>query len=265
MNLNVRLKATTLFLALASISIGCRNFWTTANAAATIDAMTASMVLQRVATVYATAKTYQDTGVVKPTGGGAATFLSDVPFSTAYRAPDRFRFAFVAMHPVMIQTPALRGITYRNGKDVEQWAFSKLTAPSSLDIAIASATGVSSSAAYNIPALLMPQLISGRKFTDDANAELLPETPCDRHTCYRVQESHSRGRVTEIVWIDRTSFLVRRIEYHLTLPNDVTSSFSTIYQPVINAPVADSALELDAPTSGTGSAAQSTSSPAQPN
>jgi len=265
MNSNGRLKVTTLVLAFASIGIGCRNFWSTANAASTTDAMTASMVLHRVATVYATAKTYQDTGVVKPAAGGAAPFLSDVPFSTAYRAPDRFRFAFVAMHPVMIQTPALRGIIYRNGKDVEQWAFSKLTAPSSLDIAIARATGVSSSAAHNIPVLLMPQLVSGRKLTDDAKAQLLPEAPCDGHTCYRVQESHFRGRIMEIVWIDRTSFLVRRIDSHLTLPNGVTSSFSTIYQPVINAPVADSALKLDAPASGTVSAAGSASSSAPPN
>ncbi len=221
--------------------------------------MTASMVLHRVAIVYATAKTYQDTGVVKPTGSSAATFLSDVPFSTAYRAPDRFRFAFVAMHPTMIQTPALRGIIYRNGKDVEQWAFSKLTTPPSLDIAIARATGVSSSAAYNIPALLMPQLVSGRKLTDDPDAHLISEAPCDGHNCYRIQEALSRARVTEIVWIDRTSFLVRRIDSHLTLPNDVTLRFSTIYHPAINAPVAESALKLGAPTSGTASAARSTS------
>lgn len=90
-----------------------------ANAAAQGDAgrpspaAAASVILARVAMVYATASTYQDTGVVQPTGSGAGRF-SDTPFSTAYRAPDRFRFEFTPM----------------------------------LDLAIARATGVSSSSAH---------------------------------------------------------------------------------------------------------------------
>ncbi len=242
---------TSLLLALAAITIG--DFRAVANAA-TADtvrsSLTASTISSRVASVYVTAKSYQDTGVVKPSTEGAATLLSDVPFSTAYRAPDRFRFEFTAMHPAMISPPSLRGIIYRNGNDVEQWAFSKVSTPPSLDIALARATGVSSMAAHNIPALLMPRIVSGRKLTDDTDARLLPEAPCDGRTCFRIQESHSRSGVTETLWIDRRSFLILRIDSHLTLRNSVASDFSTLYHPVINEPVADSALKFDAPASG---------------
>ncbi len=264
MNPHSKLKLAALIPALACISIGSRALWSRANAAGTADvtpsSLTASMILQRVANVYATAKSYQDTGVVKPASGGTAIFLSDVPFSTAYRAPDRFRFEFVAMHPVMISPPGLRGIVYRNGKDIEQWSFSKSSAAPSLDIALARATGVSSSAAHNIPALLMPHMISGRKLTNARDAKLLAEAPCDGRTCYRVQEAYSRSGITEIVWIDRSSFLIRRIDSQLTLPNNVRSDFSTLYHPVIDEPVADAALKFDAPTAGAGSTSHGTSS-----
>lgn len=262
MNPKLRRTMAAFLLALAFSGLGARDLWSSANAAGTANAastadasgtanatgtsLTASMILHRVATVYATARTYQDTGVVKPTGG-TTIFLSDEPFSTAYRAPDRFRFEFVSMHPAMISPPDLPWIVYRNGTDVEQRAFSKVSAASSLDVAVARATGVSSSAAHTIPALLMPHIVSGRKLTDDAGARLLPEAPCDGHTCYRIEETHSRTGLSEIIWIDRTSFLVRRIDSHLPLPNHLTSDFSTLYHPAINKPVADSALKFGAP------------------
>jgi outer membrane lipoprotein-sorting protein len=258
---NPGLKSTSRLLALAFIAIGSRDFWAPAIAAGATDdaptSLTATMILNRVATVYATAKSYQDTGVVKPSTEG----LSDSPFNTAYRAPDRFRFEFIGMHPAMISFPGGRGIVYRNGDDVQQWFLSKASTPPSLNMALARATGVSSMAAHNIPALLMPRtVVSGRRLTDDTGASLLPEAPCDGSICFRIQETSLQAEITQTLWIDRTSFLIRRIDSHLTPPGNVALDLSTFYQPVINEPVPDSALEFDAPSTGTASANASTSS-----
>jgi outer membrane lipoprotein-sorting protein len=215
------------------------------------DSVTASVILHRVAALYAATKTYQDSGVVtlRIEGAGAGGgLISNVPFKTAYRAPDQFRFEFNAPHPRMIPMPSMHWIIYRNGKKVEQWAFSKTGTQGSLNRALAGATGVSSAAAHTIPALLMPEVIGGRKITDGTGASLLSEAACSGSICFRVQEGSSgQAQSTKTIWIDRT-LLVRRIDAHLPIPDHAAIDTATIYRPVINEPVADAALKFDAPT-----------------
>ena len=127
------------------------------------DSLSASAILERVGAVYAAAQTYRDSGLVKSTYNPAIRrFSTDMPFTTAYSAPDRFRFEFHVPFPDNSNSLNRRWIVFRNANEVKEWAFLKpaVSVEQSLDLAIAGATGVSGGAARDIPALLMPHDIS---------------------------------------------------------------------------------------------------------
>ncbi len=258
------MKLTALCFVSSLVSIGLQNFAGGANAANAVSeipqSLTAPMILHRVSALYAEAKTYQDTGVVKIKIEGVGSSVSgaigrifapsDIPFKTAYRAPDRFRFEFTAPHPRMIPMPQFHSVICRNGTDVELWAFSKVSMPHSLDQALAEASGISNLAAHDIPALLMPQIISGRKLTDDGAATRLADAPCGASRCFRVQESRTAASAvawTEVIWIEQSSFLVRRIDMQLARPDHSGFDSTTTYDPVIDRPVTDAALKFNTP------------------
>jgi hypothetical protein len=213
----------------------------------------ASAILERVAAVYAGAQTYRDRGMVKTTYTLAdRSFSNETPFTTAYRTPNSFRFEFVVPLPDNTKGPERHWIVFRSANEVDQWSFLEpvVSAQASLDLTVAGASGVSSGAAHNIPALLMPNEISGRKLTGDAEAaRLLDEAKCGASECFRVQRiiQTERGELTETVWIAKTSFLVQRIDHHTALDNFTVDS-TTTYEPLLGEPVSDEALALNIPS-----------------
>src|SRR5207249_3404224 len=85
---------------------------------------------------------------------------------------------------------------------------------SSMDLAIAGATGVSSGSAHTIPRLLMPDEVSGFSLAaDDWFDETRPsEELVDGHACYKIT-GHYRTLPSERIslWVDKEAFLIRKL------------------------------------------------------
>jgi hypothetical protein len=217
------------------------------------DSLSAAAILERVGAVYAGAQTYRDSGLVKTNYAPPNhSFSTDMPFTTAYSAPERFRLEFHVAFPDNSNSLNRRWIVFRNANEVKEWSFLKpiVSAPTSLDLAIAGASGVSEGVAHNIPALLMPQEISGRKLTANADASRrIDDAHCGAAECFRVESTiHTEaGETTRTLWIGKSSFLIQRIDRHTVLANQMVDS-TTTYNPVLNAPVSDELLALNIPS-----------------
>lgn len=231
----------------------------------------AAEILQKTAETYKNCKSYQDTGnVVTVFHQAKKTRSSERPFSTAFVRPGRFRFEYKDSFDGI---KWYRHIICANGNDVQRWWDIRpgLERPASLAMALAGATGVSGGSAHTIPTLLMPDEITGLRLTDLSELKRLDDGRVAKADCYRIQgqlvipenpaerERHRReiqkiiGRPAEsakngptIVWIEKKSLLVRRIDQQTQFDSFRTES-TTTYDPFINEPVPERKLEFDPP------------------
>lgn len=207
------------------------------------DALTAQELLNRMARVYADCKTYRDTGVVKTVfHDKLGKRTTEKPFKTAFVRPERFRFKY---------TEELLGrkdryIVWRDGKEVQTWWDIRpgVEKKASLGLALAGATGVSGSSAHTVPALLMPKEVGGRRLTDITEAKRIEDAKLDEAECFRVEGKLVNSPMT--IWIDKKTFLVRRIDSTSKF-DDFSTETTTTYDPIIDEEVPDEALEFDPP------------------
>lgn len=233
--------------------------------------MTAEDVIAALKTAYASCHTYADTGCVRTVflnPDGSTKFVSTKPFETAFVRPDRFRFEFSSHHPGL--TEYSRYIIAVNGPDVRKWwdISPGVERPESLALALAGATGVSGGSAHTVPALLLPETERAR-LGERAAPSLMADAEWDGVPCYRIQLREVadpererqfreemlriRGwcpppseREAEVVWIDRVTFLLRRIESS-TRFSDFRTECVTSYEPTFDEPIPDEHLEFDPP------------------
>ena len=117
----------------------------------------------------------------------------------------------------------------------------------------------------------MPDSISGRRLTELTQLKRLEDAKLGGFDCVRVQgtflievgpaeqerrrkdvrkvtgkEGSSPVRGPETLWIDRSSFLLRRIDVQ-TQFDDFRTESNTTYEPFVDVAVADSQLKFDAP------------------
>jgi outer membrane lipoprotein-sorting protein len=233
--------------------------------------LSAGAILERMETTYATCETYQDSGFV------TTVFIRDdgqrrnkIPFSTAFVRPTRFRFEFKNSHDGQNWR---RYIVWADGADLRTWWDIRpgVVQPPSLSLGLAGATGVSGGSAHTVPALLMPDSIGGRRLTDLTQLRRLEDAKLDGVDCFRIQgsmrieidpaELERRRQLTlrvtgrdlpnaisgpEMLWIDKSTFLLRRIDKQ-TQFDDFRTESTTIYEPLINSAIADSQLKFDPP------------------
>jgi outer membrane lipoprotein-sorting protein len=207
------------------------------------DGLKAQGILDRMANVYAGCKSYRDTGVVKTVffeANGNRTV--EKPFKTAFVRPDRFRFEYTEKRGGRVE----RYIVWRKGQQVQTWWDVKpgVEKPMSLDLALAGATGVSSSSAHRIPALLLPKEVSGKRLTDMTGAKRIEAPKLEKADCFRVEGKFADNPMT--LWIDKKTFLVRRIDSKVKFDTFSTEE-TTTYDPVIDVEIPDKALEFDPP------------------
>lgn len=207
-------------------------------------ALTAMQILDRMAKTYADCKSYSDSGLVKTVfidADGNRTV--EKPFNTAFVRPDRFRFEY---HEKAGDERKNRYLVWRNGKEVQTWWDIKpeVAKPESLSLALAGATGVSSGSAHTVPALLLPEEIGGRKLTEMTEAKKLEDARLDKADCFRIQGLYVAKPMT--LWIDKKTFLVRRMDTENKFDNFRTES-TTTYDPVLDGKIADKMLEFDPP------------------
>jgi len=193
---------------------------------------------------YTDCKSYRDSGSVKTLfidNGGNRT--DEKPFTTAFVRPDRFRFEY--KEPQAKGRQQMRFIIWSNGKEVETWWDVKpgIDKPESLALALGGAAGVSGNSSLNIPQLLLPDKMGWRRLAL-TNPKRAKDDKLDKAECFRVEGKYVGNPIT--LWIDKKSYLVRRIDEQAKFDNFRTER-TTTYDPIIDKEITEKMLEFDPP------------------
>jgi hypothetical protein len=171
-------------------------------------------VLGRMVALYASLTSYVDTGHVT-TRFAKSGLLSRTVFSTLYQKPSLFRFTFFRPHPhpplSHIVTEHVAGFdgteSYFLTKRFEDREVSKSI--TSLPLAVAGATGVSSGSAHTIGRLLLPE-VEGSSILDLLNPQFNGDTEIDGIVCYSITAQHPKIGEREL-WVEKESSLLRKV------------------------------------------------------
>jgi outer membrane lipoprotein-sorting protein len=210
------------------------------------ESLALRQILDRAVKVYANCKSYRDSGVVKTvffdTQGTRGSCTVEKPFTTAFLRPDRFRFEYREKS----HRGEARYIIWSRGREVQTWwdVTPGLKEPESLDMAIAGATGVSGGSAHTIPALLLPGEMGGHRLTYMTDLKRMEDAKLGDVDCYRLVGDLAGQPQT--LWIDKSSFLVRRIDVQRQL-TAARMEQTTTYDPVVDGEVSEEMLALNSP------------------
>jgi len=218
------------------------------------DDPAARQVLDQTIKAYANCKSYRDTGVATDVYHmkSGSTRTTERPFTTAFVRHDRFRFEFNDRNNV-IKDPLGdrlgRYIIWSDGKEVQTWWDVKpgIEKPESLSFALGAAFGVSGGTSSTIANLLLPDQTSGGKLQlikFPMGFTLGEEGQLGAHACYQI--TGAWGTLPMMVWIDKQSYLVRRIDTQMQSDNNHVEE-TTTYDPIIDSDIADDLLKFDPP------------------
>ena len=205
-------------------------------------------ILRKTAQTYITSKSYTDTGTVQTIyKNSSSEWTGEVRFNTAYVAPVNFRFEASIRNLPGVES---RYIAWRDQDEVRAWYSINpdiQESITSLQSALDAGAGISRDSSGMIPGLL----ISGTKLGGDivrlTDAVRLEDAQIDGFDCFQVQGFRwpNTGRPTT-VWIDKASFLIRRVYEEQEIQGDTTRT-TWFYQPAINGPVDGEALRFGIP------------------
>jgi hypothetical protein len=177
--------------------------------------LSARDVLRTMIATYASMTSYSDKGQV------TTTQLKDgrvhrTTFSTLYQRPSFFRFAFSRPHP---HPPLNHLVTqFVTGFDGTV-GYSTTSKPgdagpsksvTSLELAVAGATGISSGSAHTIGRLLLPE-VGGYSFQESLEPQFGKDVTVDGTLCYSISARNPRSETADEIWIEKESFLLRKI------------------------------------------------------
>jgi hypothetical protein len=233
-------------------------------------------ILSDVERMYGQCRTYQDRGCVYTrflNHDGTLSHDSVQPFTTAFVRPNRFRYEFTDSG---CGSGQCRYLIAANGSQVKSWwdVTPGVEHPESLGLALAGATGVSGGSAHTVPALLMPDEVSGRRLLAGAVHMRLEDGDLDGRACYRVtrhwietaeqrreRQEHQLRAIgwaapesesdPEVYWIERDTLLILRIDGRTRFPDFSTESVTT-YEAEVDGFVPEDHLVFDPPDTAEG-------------
>lgn len=193
------------------------------------------VVLARATLAYQELHTYRDRGVVASQDGSRGPIL----FVTAFvRSTGAFRFEFLFGYPKDVRLTT-RHVTWSTAGQIQSWStMSPMVRPSATLLnAITLSNAYSGGSAGRVP--LHFATVSRAKWPSplDQGAHYITTEPIDGHPCHRVD--YSNYVWDESVWIDASTFMIRRIENRGQFPSTIT------YQPEVNVPLEPSLFEFD--------------------
>lgn len=168
--------------------------------------MEPDQILAAATHVYATCKSYTDEGtaITSFVNSGEQNVVS---FSTRFLRPQGLRFEYRANSMGVMQDHMVVCWTGANAQS--WWSLRGALEEMPLAAALAAATGVSGGVAHLVPGLLMPQLGVGSVLKLE-HARLSGESMDEGVECV-VVEGSSPGRGPVVLWLDRLTFLVRKL------------------------------------------------------
>ena len=215
-------------------------------------------LLRKVEEVYAICNSYSDTGVVvtqliSTDGKKSEEKPENATFTTTFVRPNSFRFEYRYRH----KDKGKRYIIWAKGKEVRTWWDAdrqREGKPESLISALKVATGVTYDASTAIPRLLLADPKATRRLANGEPDQLADSTVNDKE-CTRIRrkyqavnfEDGSLFDVLDVYWVEKTTFLVRRIEREMTTPKHAFRTTIT-YTPKINEDIPAKAFEFNPPT-----------------
>jgi hypothetical protein len=185
----------------------------------------ATSILGRAAKTYSDCSTYLDHGCVVTTfhSGTPTEMTSKIWFTTYFRRPDHFRFSFLMQMMQHVAFPEMIHTIWTAGKSVHvKSPIPSFGAEKTLNLAIAGATGISSCSAHNIPVLLMPGVVSGRRTTDIKNAMYIGPELIGQESCERLQAKS--GTKQSDIWISKSRSLILQIQEHDVIGPNVSAT-----------------------------------------
>ena len=208
------------------------------------DPSEGSEVLRRIREAYADCESYRDEGEVRTVfvskDGLKRTDLKT--FKTAFVRPDRFRFEFKARRG---EVEWNQYVIWADEDGVRSWwtIEQEVEYPTSLGLAIAGATGVSSGSAYYVPNLLMPDLVGGRGLLPDGS-KVIGEELLDGLACHKVEDPDGMT-----LWFDKEELLLRAVFQTRAFEDEGFSTEKRMtYRPQFNVEIADAELTFEPPS-----------------
>jgi hypothetical protein len=176
--------------------------------------MNAADLLSNMVRLYAAFDSYIDTGYVTTTIAESG-LVHRRPFSTLYRKPRLFRFAFYSPHPFpplaqimtehVVGFDGIEGYRFRKGSEDQNG----IKMATSLNLAVAGASGISSGSAHTIGKLLFPD-IEGRSVLELVSPRCNAETEIDGTVCHSITAVSLKGGEQEF-WIEKDTLLLRKV------------------------------------------------------
>jgi outer membrane lipoprotein-sorting protein len=205
----------------------------------------AQQIVERMASVYASCRSYVDEGDV------TTVFLEEKrrrtqvkPFSTAFVSPSNFRFEYRNRRG---EDEWDAHIVWRDAESVKSWWSIRpgVESPRDLFTALGGAAGVSSGASVTIPTLLMPEGMLGSRIKSLSGLRLVGEEEVDGGRAYRLEGLDSGGNPLT-VWVDEASMLLLKV-YETRKFEKFETETTTTYRPQVNAAVAQEKLAFNPP------------------
>jgi outer membrane lipoprotein-sorting protein len=175
-----------------------------------VKSTTAKSIVRKMAAQYATASSYQDTGVVMDVKGEAASQSEIViKFKTYFAHPHFFRFEWTARN--IVTSEEQLSVIWNDGKQTfayYSWDDPAVEEKEDIGSGVAGATGVSRGSAHTVPALLMKE-ISGFRLIEMSKLSVLGEERFEGEDCYVVRGYHPFNFPIDM-WISKRDFLLRK-------------------------------------------------------
>jgi hypothetical protein len=224
------------------------------------DSLTSEQIVELSTKVYARCNSYRDSGIA------GTTYVSDdrqwtaeKPFTTAFVRPDRIRFEYKDMSA---GEPPPSYIIWAEGADVRTWRDVEpgVNRPGTLGGAITDAAGVSQGASHRIPSMLLPDASAQKSAIELSYARRIDNAEVDGFECFRIRGQSIRTPRTlgsgensvvlrensSTIWIDKQSYLVRRVDESNVYDSFRTDTVTT-YSPEINVEIPSEQLAFGAP------------------
>ena len=216
-------------------------------------AMSPVRILLTMKRVYALCRSYRDSGTVRTSSTGEGThFGSEMPFRTAFVRPGPLRFEFA---DTGLGDRSSKIVIWWNGAEVRSWLEAQPgeRQSESLQQALDAAAGISGGASLRVPGMLLPTtvgagapLVEPERLADadDRGVPCLRLTGRSRATPYTQTTGSISVTVADesiVLWIDRATFLLRKIEDVKTLTGYRTTR-TTVYTPELDVDLAPEQL-----------------------
>lgn len=222
-------------------------------------------ILRWMRETYAKCFSYHDYGQVDTSFSGKAR--DPLILWTAFIRPDRFRFEHQELQDA---TPRHRYIIAQDGSKAYSWWDLEpgIEELESLSLGLFGAAGISNGSSCTVPVLLIPECRLGMPFSNLKDLKLLPDSTADGTKCFLIEGSYEFNHLAETIidgdqkieveamtgyckeklWVQKTSFLLLRIEKWMSTNQIPNVETVTTYKPTINAFVPEDKIKFDPPS-----------------